>query len=96
MAGKGAALAVVDGDLLTYQPGGKLTITDKRFLENLARTSQQPLDIIVESFKNYDYNIGIVKLGMEQGNLVVDVRLEGEAGQRNLSIVVHDFKLGRI
>ena len=95
LTGSGATIQQIKGDLATSQAGGQLTITDKRILENLARTSQQSLDILVESFKNYYYNIGIVKLGMEEGNLVVDVRLNGEGGARNLNIVVHDFNLRR-
>ncbi len=91
LSGSGATIQAIKGDLATSQPGGKLTITDQRFLENLARTSQQSLDILVESFKNYYYNMGIVQLRMDQGNLVLDVNLDGEAGKRNLSIVVHDF-----
>lgn len=95
LTGSGATIHAIEGDISTSQPGGKLTITDQRFLENLARTSQQSLDILVESFKNYYYNIGIVKLGMEEGSLLLDVRLDGDQGERNLSIVVHDFNLRR-
>lgn len=83
LTGSGATIQRLEGDLETSQAGGKLTITDKRILENLARTSQQSLDILVESFKNYYYNIGIVKLGMEEGNLVLDVRLDGK-GEREI------------
>ncbi|MFH1458443.1 MAG: YdbH domain-containing protein [Candidatus Omnitrophota bacterium] len=91
LTGSGSDINSVEGALASTGAGGLLTITDKRFLGNLARTSQQSLDILLESFKNYHYNRGIVKLGMEKGNLVLDVHLDGEAGKRNLSIVVHDF-----
>ncbi|KPK98301.1 MAG: hypothetical protein AMJ95_04895 [Omnitrophica WOR_2 bacterium SM23_72] len=95
LRGSGATIQQIQGDLSTSQAGGKLTITDQRFLDNLARTSRQPLDILVESFKNYYYNIGIIKLGMEEGDLILDVRLDGEAGMRHLNIMVHEFNLRR-
>jgi hypothetical protein len=93
--GIGLDMALLSGDLAVSEAGGVLTITDKRFLENMARTSKQSLDILVESFKDYHYNRGVVKLGMEKGNLVLDVNLNGEAGKRDLSIVVHGFNLRR-
>jgi hypothetical protein len=73
-----------------------LTITDDKFLNNVAKSSGQSLDILVESFKNYHYNTGVMKLSLERGDIVFDIALEGEAGKRNLSIVLHDFKLGSI
>lgn len=95
LKGMGLNINSLSGELRTDEAGGVLTITDKRFLENLARTSQQSLDILVESFKNYHYNRGVMKLGMDKGNLILDVRLEGQAGQRDLNITVHDFNLRR-
>jgi hypothetical protein len=47
----------------------------------------------VESFKDYHYNTALMKLSFDKGNIILDVALEGEAGKRNLSIVLHDFKL---
>ncbi|MDP2911079.1 MAG: hypothetical protein Q8N76_01950, partial [Candidatus Omnitrophota bacterium] len=61
-------------------------------LENVAKQSNQPLDIIVESFRNYNYNNGMISLGMESGNLVMDIKLDGKAGKRNLAVVLHNFK----
>jgi hypothetical protein len=95
LRGSGLNINSILGNLSATETGGVLTITDKRFLENLARTQGQSLDILVESFKNYHYNIGIMKLGLDKGNLILDVSLDGEAGKRNLNIVVHDFKLRR-
>jgi len=91
LQGSALNISLVSGDFSTAKPGGMLTITDKRFLENLARTSGQSLNILVESFKYYHYNVGIMKLGLDKDNLILDVRLEGEAGKRNLNIIVHDF-----
>lgn len=95
LRGSGLNINYISGNLSATETGGVLTITDKRFLENLARTQGQSLDILVESFKDYHYNIGIMKLGLDKGNFILDVSLDGEAGKRNLNIVVHDFKLRR-
>lgn len=85
----------IDGKLLIQDPGGVLTIQDKSFLENISRSSRIPLDILVESFKNYRYNIGNIELFLDNGNLNFNVALDGEAGKRNLNIVVHAFNLKR-
>ncbi len=81
----------IKGYFNTDANGGVLIIKDKTFLENVARQSNQSLDIIVESFKNYNYNNGMIKLGMESGNLTMDMRLDGKAGKRSLTVVLHDF-----
>lgn len=82
------------GDLSAVGTGGTLTIKDTEFLEKVARNSRQPLEVLVESFKNYQYNRGVVKLFLENDNLILDIALEGEAGKRNLTVTLHNFKLG--
>jgi len=82
------------GDLSAVGTGGTLTIKDTEFLEKVARNSRQPLEVLVESFKNYQYNTGVVKLFLENDNLILDIALEGEAGKRNLTVTLHNFKLG--
>ena len=84
----------INGHFRTDPNGGVLIIKDKTFLENVAKQSNQPLDILVESFRNYNYNNGIIKLGMEKGNLAMDMRLDGKAGKRSLTVVLHDFNKG--
>jgi len=85
----------IKGYFNTDTNGGVLIIKDKTFLENIAKQSNQSLDIIVESFRNYNYNDGIIKLGMESGNLAMDMSLDGKAGKRSLTIVLHDFNKGK-
>jgi hypothetical protein len=92
LEGSGPGVNKLNGTFFTDQPGGVLIIKDTKFLENVAKNSKQPLDIIVESFKNYNYNSGILKLYMDNGNLVLDVNLEGQTGKRNLTVVLHEFK----
>jgi len=94
MSGMGQEIKEIKGDFRTDTSGGTLIINDKTFLENVAKQSNQPLDIIVESFRNYNYNNGIVKLSAETGNLVMDLKLEGKSGKRSLAIILHDFNKG--
>ena len=91
LSGKGHDIKDMKGDFSTDAQGGILVIKDKAFLENVAKQSNQPLDILVESFRNYNYNNGIITIGMESGNLVMNLKLDGEAGKRNLSVVLHEF-----
>jgi len=94
---KGAGLNIDDisGEFSNDEHGGRLVIRDTRFLENLAGSSKVPLDILVESFKDYHYNTGVMSLSLDKGNLILDITLDGETGSRNLNITVHDFKLRR-
>jgi len=90
---KGYDISLLSGDFSAEAPGGMLTIKDTAYLEGIARSSSQPMDLLVESFKNYRYNTGIMKLSFEKDNLILDIVLEGEAGRRNISVTLHDFKL---
>lgn len=88
--GTGGRVDVLSGDLASGGSGGLIIITDTRFLENMARASKQPVDIVVESFRNYHYTKGNVTLSLDKGNLVLDAALDGETGKRNLNVTLHD------
>ncbi|MCX5713706.1 MAG: YdbH domain-containing protein [Candidatus Omnitrophica bacterium] len=90
--GKGARITLLGGGFSAMQPGGTLTIKDNEYLNNIARDSKQPVDLLVESFRNYRYNIGSFMVKKEDNNLILNVSLEGEAGKRELTVVVHDFE----
>jgi|GEM_PF-708757 len=92
MSGRGQEIMEIKGNFHSRLGGGILIIKDKAFLENVAKQANQPLDIIVESFRNYAYNNGIVGLDLEAGNLVMNLRLMGKTGKRDLTVVLHDFK----
>lgn len=85
------ACNVLDGGFQVTGAGGTLVITDKRFLENMARSSGQSLDIIMESFRDYRYNTGVMYVGARQGDLVCSVELEGGAGKRIFPVTLHYF-----
>lgn len=75
---------------------GNLTIKDKDVLQRLAQNNQQSMDILVENFKDYNFDTGVVKLFLDpQGSLVLAVDLEGAAGKRHLEVVMHNLKLIR-
>lgn len=91
LSGQNTNIRDLSGDFSTSGLGGVLIIKDAKFLENMARNSGESLDILVESFKNYHYNTGIMKLSFDKGNLIFNVVLEGEVGKRNLTITLHNF-----
>jgi hypothetical protein len=95
LKGKGLNFTVLSGDFTANAPGGDLTIKDKSYLEKIARGSGQSLDILVENFKNYHYNKGVMNLSLVEGNLILDIALDGEAGKRNFTVTMHNFNLGR-
>jgi hypothetical protein len=96
LQGDNRKLEVLEGILGSGKEGGTLTIKDTRFLQNMARSSGQALDLVVESFKNYRYNTNKTTLSLEKNNLIFMINLEGTAGKRSLDITLHDFYLGRI
>jgi hypothetical protein len=93
LEGTGLSIKALAADMSAGQDGGVMTIKDQGYLNNLARDANQSLDLIVDSFKNYRYNVGIVKLSLQDADLVFDISLEGETGKRDLVAVLHDFKL---
>jgi len=95
LKGRGLGFTVLDGRFSSDAAGGDLTIKDKSYLEKIARGSGQSLDILVENFKNYHYNKGVMNLSLEERNLILDIALDGEAGKRNFTVTMHNFSLGR-
>jgi hypothetical protein len=92
LRGTGSRLDILSGDF-TVGTGGVLVIKDTRFIENIAQNTHQPADLLVESFKDYHYNTGAIKLSLKKKDLVLDMVLDGEAGKRDLNITVHEFIL---
>lgn len=91
LSGKVPGITDIKGAFSTDAPGGTLVIKDTRFLENMSRNSGQSFDILMESFKNYRYNIGIIKASLDKGNLVLDIMLDGGAGKRTFDVILHDI-----
>lgn len=95
LEGQGARVRILSGGFFAQDPGGTLEIKDKQFLEAMAKNTGQSLEMVVESFKDYRYNKGDMRLGLEGTNLVFDMQLDGLQGKRNINIVLHDFNLWR-
>jgi hypothetical protein len=91
LKGKGVELSIIDGDFSAGEAGGIMVIKDDMTLKKMAQASSQPLDIFVESFKDYHYNTGVMKLYKKQKDLTLDIALEGEKGKRDLAVTIHDF-----
>lgn len=84
-------LKFVDGYFLSQEPGGNLVIRDQKFLENLAVSSKQPLELIKSSFENYQYNNSLLKVFTKDKDLFFNISFDGKQGKRNLEVVLHDF-----
>jgi hypothetical protein len=89
LRGKGSRVEILGGNFATLAPGGELVVKDAKFLENMARSTRQPMDLLVDSFKDYHYNTGQLSVGLQGDAVELKVSLEGEAGKRNLSILLH-------
>lgn len=92
LKGRQSDIDILGGDFSTLVPGGNLIIKDKKILENIASSSKEPLEIIVESFKNYSYNVGTIKMRLDKNNLIFNVSLEGTTGKRNLTATIYGLK----
>lgn len=91
-AGQAARLSRLEGLLLADERGGRFSLEDKNITKNLALSGNLPLDIFVESLKNYHYNKGSVRLDLKNQDLLFTIELLGETGKRNLEVVVHDIE----
>jgi len=91
--GIGNNMSILNGNLTSSSVGGNVTIKDTQFLQNMARSSKLPANIVVDSFKDYHYNIGVVRMVMDHGDLVLDVALDSATGKRNLKVDLHEFSL---
>lgn len=93
LKGAGNNIDILNGNFNSSSGGGNVTIKDTQFLENMARSSKLPPNIVVDSFKDYHYNVGLARMLLDRGDLVLDVALEGLRGKRNLKIDLHEFSL---
>jgi hypothetical protein len=93
-AGKGANINFFDGNFSALLPGGSLTITDIKFLQDMALRTGIPEDILVERFKDYYYNKGAMDVSLDNDALVFGIVLEGEKGRSNFKINLHDALSG--
>lgn len=93
ISGEGRQMKIINGNLLSENKGGTIVIKDTQFLQNVAQNSKLPANLVVDSFQNYHYDSGSLKLYLEQEVLILDVALNGQTGKRNLKINLHDFTM---
>ncbi len=96
--GQGLAISIIEGAFSITEPGGVLSIKDKKVIENIARSSKMPYEILVEGFKNYRYNNGKVALALQGSDVVLSAAFEGDAGNRGFDIRWHNpgfFNIGK-
>ncbi|MEE8360120.1 MAG: YdbH domain-containing protein [Candidatus Omnitrophota bacterium] len=91
LSGMAFRVTEMSGEFSTKDPGGVLIIKDTRFLENMAMRSDQALDLLMETFNNYQYTIGTMSVALDERDLRFEIELNGDAGKRAFDIVIHDF-----
>lgn len=79
----------INGRLQADDPGGTVNILDRAFLENIARWSKQPVELITESFRDYRYQSGVLTIDSQGGDIVLEASLSGTQGKRDLTIILH-------
>jgi hypothetical protein len=94
ISAKDEELLDIKGDLAAPLPGGIFIIRDQKFLKTIAQNSNQPLQFVSDSFKDYHYSEGMLKLYLQDGSLIIKADLNGEKGRRDFSIIYHAFNAG--
>lgn len=87
---RGTKVASIDGRFDTSREDNVFNIKDTSYLEKITGQTQQPADILVESLKDYRYNTGTLKLGLEGPDILLDINMDGDQGKRDLTVVLHD------
>ncbi len=91
LKGHGNDLDDLYGEFFMADPGGILNIIDKRYIEMIAKYTGQSPEILMESFKNYNYSKGRINLFRESSDIRLNLNLDGDNGKRELQVVLHDF-----
>lgn len=91
LSGKNLKIAEIKGDFSTSPPGGKLVIKDEDFLKRLAENTKQPLEIIKEGFKNYDFTKGTLWVSRDPESILLHIILDGAKGKRDMTVALHGY-----
>jgi hypothetical protein len=89
--GSGKKLTMLEGTFDAAGGGGDIVVLDQAFLQRIADSSKQPIEIVKASFENYHYNDGKVRFFLDRKDLKLNLDLGGEAGKRNLEVNLHDM-----
>ncbi len=91
LTGGAGGIESLEGELTSVSPGGDIVIEDRSLLEDLAARAKQPIEIVEASFKEYHFDTGQVRLGLEDGALGLRIEMNGAKGTRKLDVYLHDF-----
>jgi len=89
--GRGKNFKILNGHFSSGRQGGNVIIKDTQSLKHFVTQSNQSAELLMESLKNYHYNVGDIELSMDQGTVVLEIALNGETGKRNFQIRLHNF-----
>lgn len=91
LRGEKMKIAEIKGDFSTPLPGGKIVIKDKEFLKRLAENTKQPLSVIEEGFKYYEFTKGTLQVSRNADSIFFHIMLDGAKGKRDLTVTLHGF-----
>jgi len=91
LAGKDLRLTSVKGEFATTGPGGIIEIKDEEFIRMLAERSKQPVDMIRDSFKYYNYTAGTLEVSRDADSILLHLKMDGKQGKRDLTVALHGF-----
>jgi hypothetical protein len=89
-AGVAGKIPRITGRLTDSLSGGILNILDQRLLAPLAQRSNQPVDMLMRGFKNYQYRRATVGIFSQDNSMVFRVGFSGEQGKREFDITWHN------
>lgn len=81
-----------DGNFKSINYGGVLSINNKKFLENLSKSTNLTYEILVERFRDYRYNIGNIDIYLKDKDLIFKLYLFGDKGKSDLLINIYNFQ----
>ncbi|OGX29653.1 MAG: hypothetical protein A2879_05030 [Omnitrophica WOR_2 bacterium RIFCSPHIGHO2_01_FULL_49_10] len=95
LGGQNLKVTYIKGDFVIYpDPSnveGKLVIKDGEFLKKLAENTKQPLSVIEEGFKNYNFTRGTLRISRDAESILFHILLDGAKGERDLTVALHGF-----
>jgi hypothetical protein len=85
LAGKDLKLTSVKGEFAAGAPGGIIEIKDEGFIKMLAERSKQPVDMIRDDFRHYNYNEGTLEVSKDGDVVLLHLKMDGKQGKRDLT-----------
>ncbi|MDD5737707.1 MAG: YdbH domain-containing protein [Candidatus Omnitrophica bacterium] len=91
LSGKDFKIDAIKGEFKAMSPGGTVIIKDEEFIQNLAKQAKQPVEVIRDSFQNYNYTSGALSVSKDEDAILLHLFMEGMQGKRDLTIAFHGF-----